>query len=54
MQERGLEVHRPTPLAEQEWERLVKSVWPRIRGSMVPQETFDRVHELLADYREAQ
>ena len=46
MQERGLEVHRPTP--------LVKSVWPRIRGSMVPQETFDRVHELLADYREAQ
>ncbi len=54
MQERGLEVHRPSPGAEQEWEQLIKSVWPRIRGSMVPPATFDRVHELLGDYRKAQ
>ena len=54
MQERGLVVSEPTPEVEQEWNRLVQSVWPRIRGTMVPRETFDRVHELLAEYRAMQ
>ena len=54
MQERGLSVSEPDPAAQQEWDQLVRSVWPRIRGSMVPEDTFDRVHELLAKYRAAQ
>jgi len=51
MQARGLMVSDPDPVAQQEWDQLVRSVWPRIRGTMVPQDTFDRVHELLAEYR---
>lgn len=54
MQERGLEVYQPDSEAREKWNELVKSVWPRIRGSMVPEDTFDRVHELLAEYRGAQ
>jgi len=54
MQERGLSVSEPDPAAQQDWDQLVHSVWPRIRGSMVPEDTFDRVHELLARYRAAQ
>jgi len=53
MQERGLSVSDPSPAARQEWDQLVQSVWPKIRGSMVPRDTFDRVHELLAEYRAA-
>ena len=54
MQERGLEVYQPDGEARQKWNELVRSVWPRIRGSMVPEDTFDRVHELLAEYRREQ
>ncbi len=51
MQERGLIVHQPTPEVEQQWQDLIQTVWPKIRGSMVPAETFDRVVQLLTDYR---
>ena len=51
MQQRGLIVHEPTPEARQAWQQLVESVGPRIRGSLVPEETFDTVNALLADYR---
>ena len=54
MQERGLEAYQPDNEAREQWDELVKSVWPRIRGTMVPEEIFDRVHELLAEYRNGQ
>jgi TRAP-type C4-dicarboxylate transport system substrate-binding protein len=54
MQERGLEAYQPNSEAREKWDELVKSVWPRIRGTMVPEETFDRVHQLLAEYRSRQ
>jgi len=53
MRQLGLTVHQPTPEAEQAWRQLVQSVWPRIRGTLVPADTFDVVQDLLARYRTA-
>ena len=51
MQKRGLQVH-PVPAAlEAQWRQFAESVYPKIRGHMVPADTFDEVQRLLADYR---
>jgi TRAP-type C4-dicarboxylate transport system substrate-binding protein len=51
MQKRGLQVHPLTPEAEMEWRRLLDTVYPRIRGKMVPEDIFDEVQRLLVQYR---
>ena len=51
MRQRGLVVHPATPAIEAEWRTTVESLYPRIRGSMVPAEMFDEVVRLLAEYR---
>ena len=51
MQAHGLTVHQITPEIEQEWQDLIRDVWPRIRGRLVPAEMFDRVQNLLTEYR---
>lgn len=54
MQKRGLQVHPVSPEAEQEWRRFSESVYPRIRGNIVPADTFDAVVQILRDYRATQ
>ena len=39
-------VHAVPPDVEAEWRTLAESVYPKIRGSMVPAEMFDRAKEL--------
>jgi TRAP-type C4-dicarboxylate transport system substrate-binding protein len=51
MRQRGLIVHPMTPALDAEWRRTAESLYPRIRGTMVPAETFDEVMRLLAEYR---
>ena len=51
MKKRGLQVHTPTPEQMQEWNALADKLYPRIRGHMVPAETFDEVFALLKAYR---
>ena len=51
MKRRGLKVHRVTPQAQAEWDRLGEQVYPRIRGSIVPPDVFDETRRLLAEYR---
>jgi TRAP-type C4-dicarboxylate transport system substrate-binding protein len=51
MQKRGLQVHPVTKEAEGEWRRFSESMYPEIRGRIVPADTFDRVLQLLHDYR---
>jgi TRAP-type C4-dicarboxylate transport system substrate-binding protein len=51
MQARGLTVLPLTPEAESAWRKVAEQGWPRVRGSMVPADMFDRVHVLLAEYR---
>ncbi len=53
MQKRGLTVHTVTPQIEEEWRRLAESVYPKIRGRMVPADMFDEVQRLLRERRAA-
>ena len=51
MAKRGLKVQKATPQVEAEWRSLAESVYPKIRGNMVPADMFDKVQRLLAEYR---
>jgi TRAP-type C4-dicarboxylate transport system substrate-binding protein len=51
MKKRGLKVTTPTPAQMQEWNALAESLYPRIRGTMVPADTFDEVMLHLKAYR---
>lgn len=51
MKKRGLVVNRPTPEQMREWNELAENLYPRIRGTMVPAETFDEVFMHLKAYR---
>ncbi len=51
MKKRGLVVNRPTPEQMREWNELAEKLYPRIRGTMVPQDTFDEVFAHLIAYR---
>ncbi|PND40373.1 C4-dicarboxylate ABC transporter substrate-binding protein [Paucibacter aquatile] len=51
MKKRGLKVNKPTPEQMREWSELAERLYPRIRGSMVPAETFDEVFQHLKAYR---
>jgi TRAP-type transport system periplasmic protein len=51
MKKRGLKVTTPSPAQMQEWNALADSLYPRIRGTMVPAETFDEVMAHLKAYR---
>jgi TRAP-type C4-dicarboxylate transport system substrate-binding protein len=51
MRKRGLVVSRPTPEQMREWDALAAKLYPRIRGTMVPAETFDEVFTHLKAYR---
>jgi TRAP-type C4-dicarboxylate transport system substrate-binding protein len=53
MEKRGLQVHRPNAEQLREWNELAASLYPRIRGTMVPAETFDEVFTHLKAYRSA-
>jgi TRAP-type C4-dicarboxylate transport system substrate-binding protein len=51
MKKRGLVVTRPTPEQMREWDTLAEQLYPRIRGTMVPADTFDEVMMHLKAYR---
>ena len=53
MKKRGLVVNRPTPDQMLEWNLLAEKLYPRIRGTLVPAETFDEVLRHLKEYRAA-
>ena len=51
MQKRGLKVHPFPPDVEAEWRREVDTMYPKIRGRIVPAEIFDEVVKQLEIYR---
>jgi len=54
MKKRGLVVHKPNAAEMQEWNELADKLYPRIRGTMVPAETFDEVFKHVKAYRQTQ
>lgn len=51
MQKRGLVVTKPNAEQQKEWQELADKLYPRIRGKLVPAETFDEVFAHLKAYR---
>lgn len=51
MQKRGLKVTAMNPEIEKEWLKMSESVYPQLRGKVVPTEIFDRTMSLIAEYR---
>lgn len=54
MKKRGLTVNKPNAAQMKEWNDLAEKLYPRIRGTMVPVETFDDVMGHLKTYRAGQ
>jgi TRAP-type C4-dicarboxylate transport system substrate-binding protein len=54
MKKRGLTVNKPNAVQMKEWNDLAEKLYPRIRGTMVPTETFDEVMAHLKTYRAGQ
>ena len=52
MKKRGLIVHKPNAQEMQEWNELAEKLYPRIRGTMVPADTFDEVFRHVRAYRQ--
>jgi TRAP-type C4-dicarboxylate transport system substrate-binding protein len=53
MQKRGLQVQPVSESAEVAWQQFSEGFYPKIRGNIVPAEMFDKVMQLLRDYRAA-
>jgi TRAP-type C4-dicarboxylate transport system substrate-binding protein len=53
MKKRGLIVHKPNAQEMQEWNDLAEKLYPKIRGTMVPADTFDEVFMHLKAYRKS-
>ncbi len=51
MVKRGLTVSRPNEAQLREWQQLAEQIYPRIRGTMVPAETFDEVFTHVRAFR---
>jgi TRAP-type C4-dicarboxylate transport system substrate-binding protein len=54
MKKRGLTVNTPNAAQMKEWNDLAEKLYPRIRGTMVPAETFDEVMGHLKTFRAGQ
>lgn len=53
MRRRGLVVTRPDAAQMREWQALAEQLYPRIRGTLVPADTFDEVFAHLKAFRAA-
>ena len=51
MKKRGLIVNRPNEQQLRAWQELADKLYPRIRGTLVPADTFDEVFRHLKAYR---
>jgi TRAP-type C4-dicarboxylate transport system substrate-binding protein len=49
-----VEVHSLSPQVQQEWRTFAESVYPRIRGTLVPADVFDEARRLVNEYRAGQ
>jgi len=54
MKQRGLVINQPNPEQMKAWTALADKLYPRIRGRMVPAETFDEVFAHLKAFRASQ
>jgi TRAP-type transport system periplasmic protein len=53
MEKRGLKVTAGSPDIQDDWRRLAETMYPRIRGHLIPADVFDETLKLLSEYRSA-
>jgi hypothetical protein len=51
MKKRGLTVVPVTPAQKAEWQRLTESIYPQIRGKILPADAFDEAMRYRDEYR---
>jgi TRAP-type transport system periplasmic protein len=51
MEKRGMKVTRLTPELQEEWNKFAETVYPQLRGKIVPADLFDEVQKLVKEYR---
>jgi TRAP-type C4-dicarboxylate transport system substrate-binding protein len=51
LKQRGLHVTALTPELDAEWHKFAESIYPKIRGPIVPADTYDEVVRILKEYR---
>jgi TRAP-type C4-dicarboxylate transport system substrate-binding protein len=51
MQKKGLKANPVSPQIEEAWKQLTNTLYPEIRGKIVPTDIFDEVQRLVAEYR---
>ncbi len=54
MKRRGLQVHPVSPELDEQWRHFAESVYPKMRGKMIPADIFDKTLKLVAEYRASQ
>jgi len=54
MAKRGLQIHPVNKEQQEAWERFSESIYPKIRGNLVPADMFDNVLQLVREYRGTQ
>ena len=47
----GLQTHPLTPELETEWRQFAESIYPKLRGAMVPEDMFDLARRRVGEYR---
>lgn len=50
----GLRVSVATPELHEEWHRFAETIYPKMRGKMIPADVFDKTLGLVAEYRAEQ
>ena len=51
MIKRGLKVTKVTPELEAEWRATAEGVYPKIRGTLVPADVFDKILSVIKEFR---
>jgi TRAP-type C4-dicarboxylate transport system substrate-binding protein len=51
MRKRGLKIHTLTPEIDAQWNEVVATSWPKVRGSVVPADIFDEEMAQLKKFR---
>jgi len=51
MKKRGLQVRPVSAELEEQWRHFAESVYPKMRGTMIPDDVFDKTLSLVAEYR---
>jgi TRAP-type C4-dicarboxylate transport system substrate-binding protein len=54
MKKRGLVIQEVDLETQARWEAAAEDFYPKIRGSMVPEEIFDEVQRLIREYRQTE